>query len=655
MNIKRAYLIFISLLSCSVLFSQDKKFVDSLIQQVPKTKGVEKVILLTDISFYAGFFDMKLSEEKAKEALVLAEELKDEKALSEAHNNMAIVTYRTGDMEKSLFYNHKALAVRKKLKDKRGIASSMSKIGNVYIEQSIYDSAMFYQQECLKLFEELDDKQAVGQTLNNLCHLHKRLGNYELMKKYAIESVSMYEGMDFPYGMATAYGNMAVYYEKINKPDSSILWMVKGLELFKEMGAMIEVATSENNLGLYYRSVGNTNEGLKHYLEAYRIGKELNDLAGLAQYATNVARVYHDLKEYSTAKKYYEEARPLAEKNNLHQLRTQIYDGLSETYAITGDFKEAYFSLVKYRDLYDSIFNAEKTSQLAEAEAKYRTTRREKELLVERAKSDQLAKEKAEADLLLSNRNKWIYGISGISLAVLFFVLYLMQRKTRKIQAQKDKEIIEEREKGLETVIVATEDERKRIARELHDGIGQQLGGLKMAWQQLENKIATTHQDESAKLKELTKILDEAAHELREISHQMMPKVLSEIGLVAALDDMLKKTFAFSPIKYEFETHGIDSRPKESIEISLYRICQELLNNSIKHSGASLVVVQLFKNKNHLILIVEDNGKGFDKNSKQDGIGLLNISSRLSTVKGEVNYQPSPGSGTVATVRVPLI
>lgn len=644
----------IGLLGVSVSSAQDKNLVDSLIRELPKAKGLDKVILLTDISFYAGFYDNQLSEEKGLEALQLANELKDDKAWSEAYNNLAIVTYRTGKMQESLDYNHQALKIRKRLKDQRGIASSMSKIGNVFIEQSVFDSALYYQQECLKLFEEVGDKRAVGQTLNNLSHLHKKLGNYELMKKYALESAATYQGIDFDYGIATSYGNVAVYYEKVNKPDSSITWSLKALELFTKIGALYDIAACENNLGLYYRKSGNTDEGLKHYLEAYRIGKSIGDENGSAQYGTNVARVYHDQKKYALATRFYEEAKIFAEVNKLHQIRTQIYDGLSEVYAAQGNFKSAYQSLVQFQQLNDSLFNAEKTEMLTAAEAKYRTARREKELSVERVKSYQLAQEKAEAELEISNRNKWIIGVASSSLTILFLILFLTQRQRRKIQAEKDASIILERERGLESVIIATEEERKRIARELHDGIGQQLGGLKMAWQQLESQFKVTNEKETEKLKELTKILDDSATELREISHQMMPKVLSEIGLVAALEDMLKKTFAFSTIQYEFETHGIDQRPKETIEISLYRICQELLTNIIKHSGATHVVVQLFKNKNYLILIVEDNGKGFDHDGKAEGIGLLNISSRLSTVKGDVNYQPSPGSGTVATVRVPL-
>ena len=110
-------------------------------------------------------------------------------------------------------------------------------------------------------------------------------------------------------------------------------------------------------------------------------------------------------------------------------------------------------------------------------------------------------------------------------------------------------------------------------------------------------------------------------------------------------------------IKYEFEHHKVENdRFSDNVEVSLYRICQELINNIIKHSEAKAVSVQLLKTKTHLVLVVEDNGKGFtfDDPNNQNGIGLMNITSRAKAIHGEVSYEPSPEQGTVASIRVPL-
>ena len=152
-------------------------------------------------------------------------------------------------------------------------------------------------------------------------------------------------------------------------------------------------------------------------------------------------------------------------------------------------------------------------------------------------------------------------------------------------------------------------------------------------------------------------MLDDSIAELRNISHQMMPRALSDMGLIPALEDMLDKSLGNTDINYEFEHHKMDGeRFAENVEVSLYRICQELVNNIIKHSDAKAVSVQLLKTKSHLVMVVEDNGKGFTFGSEKNrnGIGLMNITSRAKAMNGEVNYQPSPEQGTVATIRIPL-
>ena len=156
-------------------------------------------------------------------------------------------------------------------------------------------------------------------------------------------------------------------------------------------------------------------------------------------------------------------------------------------------------------------------------------------------------------------------------------------------------------------------------------------------------------------MRSITSVLDHTIQDVRNLSHHMMPRILKEDGLIPALEDMLDKTFRYSPVQYHFEHFGVDKRFAEQVEIGLYRISQELINNIIKHSEATQVSVQLLKNGKILVLLVEDNGKGFKTiKEKQKGIGLMNITSRVETIHGEFNLQPSPESGMLATVRIPV-
>ena len=135
----------------------------------------------------------------------------------------------------------------------------------------------------------------------------------------------------------------------------------------------------------------------------------------------------------------------------------------------------------------------------------------------------------------------------------------------------------------------------------------------------------------------------------------MMPGALVESGLIPALEDMLNKSLSKSAVSYNFEHSNINERVDKNIETNLYRISQELVQNIYKHSGATEVNIQLFKSQNRLILMVEDNGIGMNtEDGAKKGMGLLNITARVKSMKGELSIEPGPFAGTVITIRIPI-
>ncbi len=256
--------------------------------------------------------------------------------------------------------------------------------------------------------------------------------------------------------------------------------------------------------------------------------------------------------------------------------------------------------------------------------------------------------------MTISKKESQLIGLGLGTLLLLLIGGLLFNRRNLKEKAKLAEQELAFQEQTTQLTIEAQEKERKRISKDLHDGIGQQLSGLKMAWSQLSSKIKTTSQTDATTLNKLTNVLDDAANDVRNISHQMMPRALEEFGLVSAVDDMLEKSFSSSNIKYEFEHFGIKNRFPEKIEIGLYRIAQELVNNILKHSKASEVGVQLFQNKKNLVLVVEDNGSGFDLEKNKLGHGMANINYRSRAIGGTVNVESAIGDGTLVTVRIAL-
>jgi signal transduction histidine kinase len=221
-------------------------------------------------------------------------------------------------------------------------------------------------------------------------------------------------------------------------------------------------------------------------------------------------------------------------------------------------------------------------------------------------------------------------------------------------KAELDAAIIREQKLGLNAVIEAQEAERKRIAKDLHDGIAQELVALKLGFDALGRKVGKTVPDMTGRFAELNTQLDASCTEVRNIAHLMMPPALGQHGLVPSLELLLRNTALTTGLNIRFD--GAELPPlDEKTQVGLYRILQELLNNIVKHAQASSVRVLLSVDDRQLTLRVEDDGTGFDfERIRQKGtLGMLNILSRANALGGVFFTERNQPKGTVAMVKVP--
>jgi signal transduction histidine kinase len=197
--------------------------------------------------------------------------------------------------------------------------------------------------------------------------------------------------------------------------------------------------------------------------------------------------------------------------------------------------------------------------------------------------------------------------------------------------------------------------ERKRIAQDLHDGLGALLSTVQMHFSSIENEIKRIHRLDIYDT--ANKLLDEACQEVRKISHNMMPGTLLKFGLVPAIQDICDKIQNTNQIKIEFNTMNVDDmRLEEHVEITIFRLIQEGLNNIVKHAGATDVIIQLLKDDNELHLVIEDNGIGFDVDTawENGGMGVRNLESRIQYLNGKLEIRSYIGEGTTLTIYIPV-
>ncbi len=212
-----------------------------------------------------------------------------------------------------------------------------------------------------------------------------------------------------------------------------------------------------------------------------------------------------------------------------------------------------------------------------------------------------------------------------------------------KVESEHEKRLLQKQ--AYASVVNAAEDERKRIAMELHDGLGQLLSAARLNVSVLEDVAG---ENDKEVVENAESLIDQAITDLRNISHNLMPSALIRLGLVAALNDMAAKINSGRQLNVEVKTQGIDGRLPETFEIALYRVVQEAVNNIIKHAGATLINISLSKTDETLDLVIADNGKGMPENAEKNskGIGWEDIKSRVSLFNGSMMLYSEPGAGT---------
>jgi signal transduction histidine kinase len=205
----------------------------------------------------------------------------------------------------------------------------------------------------------------------------------------------------------------------------------------------------------------------------------------------------------------------------------------------------------------------------------------------------------------------------------------------------------------LNAVFETQETERKRLAEDLHDSVGQVLSAIKLNLHRLD-KVNENNDDPKNLLADTRKLTDECIQEIRNIIHNVLPPVLTDFGLIDALQALCTKMSQTTNIKITFTRNLPDERFPSEIELTFYRIAQELFGNAVKHSGASAIQLYITKETGWLVMSFSDNGSGFDMENVKHGFGLKNLQSRAHLINGKVHIYTKPENGTLATVKVRL-
>lgn len=216
----------------------------------------------------------------------------------------------------------------------------------------------------------------------------------------------------------------------------------------------------------------------------------------------------------------------------------------------------------------------------------------------------------------------------------------------------------EQERTNLNAMLEGQETERRRLSREIHDGIGPVMSTIKLHLDAVKSELNEVPEKTLKKINSMSELIHEIADDIRSISHALMPGALVDLGLVSALENLCQKANESEKVQVNFYHSGMEKRLDIKLALGLFRICQELLNNAFKYAQATTINVQLIRYPESILLMVEDDGIGFDKkeikNLINNGIGLRNIQTRSRALSGNFNIDTQKGRGVLATIEIPL-
>lgn len=631
---------------------------------------------LSIIIIFSFFYSVAFAQKSNKDSIDAVASYNEAKSL--------FLSDRSSSLNKCLL----ALEIAKKNHYKILEINTNNLTGIIYTYDGKYDLSLDFLNRAMVIAQELQDKALIAKVFTNIGLNYMQQGNQLKAIDASLKAAKILEGINILQGLGNVYANISSSYYNIKMEDKALIYADSALKYFKIENKTTGIANIYNTYGVIYSDKKLFTKSLFYYSKSLKIKQAINDINGQANALTNMGSLYSDLKSYKKALEMLNKAKVLfkqandpkglvqvaydlanlkesqndnsalldtknaynfASKNTTVAQQRELALSLSQKYSKQKDFENSLKYYKIYNKLKDSTLNTVMLKQITDLEAHYQSNKKQHQiaLLDEKNKVQQLE---------ITKRNTTIGVICVIFILFVIISYQFYIRYKLKQEGRLKEEVISQQTLASKGIIEAEERERKRIAGELHDGIGQLFTAVKMNMEILVERFLIQKPDAHQLAEKTMALVDESCIEVRSIAHQMMPNALIKSGLLSALRDFINKIPA-DKLKISLEAKGIDKQLEGTTETVLYRVIQESVNNVIKHSDASVLNIILLCDEKEITVSIEDNGKGFNSTdqSKFTGIGLKNMVGRVAYLKGSVDITSSPGNGTLVAIFIPLI
>ncbi len=552
-----------------------------------------------------------------------------------------VQTYQQSNFDSALMEGDKALKLARRHTDSIGVAELKHRIGVASYFKGNYDVAASNFYESIAILEKSKNPKKLAPVYNDLAKLYRKTKDLDKALENYSKASAIYHELKDTAGIAMVLNESGVVYEYKYDYQEAVNRYTMSMHMAEKAGDSLSVSYSLSNIAGVYIIEKKYDLAEKNLLRSLKIREWLKDSFAIALVYSDLGAAMNAKGDYVKALDYLSKSNRLAEKLRYPELQSNNYNELSAAAQRQGDYQKAFEYFNKRTALRDSLFNMEKTKEIQRLNSQYESARKEQQIQSQQSR--------------IRLQNYLFIGIGALVLLGSLLAWSQYKRFQLKKDSQLQQEIMKQQEMKARAILEAEENERQRIARDLHDGVGQMMSAAKMNLSAIESEIKFTDAGQKQSFETIIGLVDESCKEVRTVSHIMMPSALLKNNLANAIHDFVNK-LSNKSIQVHVYTEGLDEKLDSNIETVLYRVIQECVHNAIKHAGATTLDISLVRDKEGISGTIEDNGKGFDPADKEkfEGIGLKNIITRIEYLRGTVDFDSAPGRGTVVGLHVPI-
>ncbi|MCC6288604.1 MAG: sensor histidine kinase [Chitinophagaceae bacterium] len=611
--------------------------------------------------------------------------------------------YSYADSVKAIHYALQIKKLAEEKNDQRGVGMAYYRLGGAYLEVGNLEKAEKNYMKAEEMLEKDTSRLAqeiLARTWSNHGLVYQRKGDGDTHLRFLLEkTIPINEKLKDSTKLGINYNNIGIVFQNIREYGKAIVYFKKSVEMLKHT---IWVPELKDNYVKIAESMIYVNVDEKMKDSVYSL---LNKAEGLIRKYPDVISeiMYLQAKgmtmEYfdgnlNAADEYYAKALEVTERNNVRTLKTslllrryyikELQGQYKEALAITkkiyfeyndfltpndkllqlnhmmtmeenlGDIKAALDLHKKYIQLSDSIQANNVSVKVQDLEKKYEAKEKETQII----KLNQVAQAQ---QLQIQKNRQWMYLLgSAIVLLTGFFIARQMIARNRNKIAMQEAELLQQRIGKMKqeqhishfaAVLEGQEQERKRLAIDLHDGLGGSLSGIRLKLSKMiqDDEMQSATQHKNGSLKHIAGELDRSINDLRHIARNMMPESLLKYGLTEAIKDFCR-SMGSENVEITFQSYDVAENLAQSTQIMIFRILQELITNAVKHAKAKHILAQCLQQGKTFSITVEDDGKGFEVANDFEGIGLTTLKSRVKFLDGKLDIHSEKEVGTTINI-----